>query len=68
MRINPKHPIIKKIIELLKNENTFDYNKNILMIYNISCLLSGFTVDSIFELSQNLYNNLNKELNNTDKF
>ena len=68
MEINPNHPIIKKIIELLKNENTFDYNKNILMIYNISCLSSGFTVDSIFELSQNLYNNLNRELNNTDKF
>lgn len=63
MEINLQHPLIIKIHNLLEAEKTFDLKKNILMIYKISCLLSGFTVDSIFELSQNLYNNLNKELN-----
>ena len=62
MEINCKHLLIKKIIKLLEQGSTFDYEKNIHMIYNISCFSSGFTVTSILDLCTNLYDNLEKEI------
>lgn len=67
MEINYKHPLIQKIIELLEQGDTFDFEGNIRMIYNISCLSSGFTVSSIFELTTKLYDNLEKEIINRKK-
>ena len=62
MELNYKHILIRKIIESLEYNSTFDYEKNIHLIYSISCLASGFTVSSVSDLCKNVYNNLEKEI------
>lgn len=62
IEINDKHLLIQKINRLLKQGININYERIIYMIYNISCLLSGFTVSNLSELCTNLYDNLEREI------
>lgn len=62
MELNINHPIIQKISKSLSHkEESSEIEKNINLLYNISCLSSGFTVDSLPLLCQYLYHTLDSE-------
>ena len=68
MEININHPIICKIwTSLVRGEQSSETEKNIHLLYNISCLSSGFTVDSLPLLCQYLYQTINLEGSPEDK-
>jgi HSP90 family molecular chaperone len=68
MELNINHPIIQKISKSLRNkEVSSEIEKNIHLLYNISCLSSGFTVDSLPLLCQYLYQTIDLESSSEDK-
>tara|TARA_B100000963_G_C22082783_1_gene432957 strand:- start:116 stop:508 length:393 start_codon:yes stop_codon:yes gene_type:complete len=68
MEININHPIIRKIwTSLVRGEQSLEREKNIHLLYNISCLSSGFTVDSLPLLCQYLYQTISLEDSPEDK-
>lgn len=68
MEININHPIIRKIwTSLVRGEQSSETEKNIHLLYNISCLSSGFTVDSLPLLCQYLYQTIDFESSSEDK-
>ena len=68
MELNINHPIIRKISKSLTHkEESSETEKNIHLLYNISCLSSGFTVDSLPLLCRYLYHTLDLETESEDK-
>ena len=53
MEINLKHPLIEHLNDSLKKRQ--DIKKEIELLYNISCLSSGFTIDNMSLICQHLY-------------
>lgn len=65
--INKEHSIIKDI-QLQMSENTEDVKKTIQLLYNFSCVSSGFPVDNINDFSQQFFKILSSyKLNNNNK-
>jgi len=46
LEINPKHPIVKDLIQKIKNEKESDNTKNYAMLmYDVACMSSGYDVE-----------------------
>ena len=57
MEINPDHKIIKAIKEKFQNDkDDFQARDIIVLLYDISCVSSGFTVDNVTAFSRKFHN------------
>ena len=63
LEINPNHPVIKHLLDLINNDPESEELKNTAdLVIDLSFVISGFEVKNVNDLSVNVYKSLTKSL------
>lgn len=67
LEINPDHPIIKKLLSLIQNDEKETVTEMGKLLYDTARLTSGFQIDNPIEFSSRIYDSIRKGLDITEE-